>query len=412
MSDLPILAEPREGVPPVVNTPDSLTHTCRALSNGHGPIAIDTERAHGFRYSPRACLIQLRRDGSGTHLVDPLALGGAVGLKPLAKALAGTQWILHAATQDMPCLAMDGLRPDDLFDTELAGRLLNLPKVSLGPMVEHYCGVTLLKEHSASDWSRRPLPRDWQVYAALDVELLNDLREKILSDLHEAGKEEWARQEFAHLVEVAADLPSEEPGIDPKRWRKISHIGDIRSRAGLQVAHDLWLARENLAHDLDIMPGRLLHDEALVAAARHCDRTGNVDVETVLAIRGFHRGRAKKYRQAWAEAINHARSVSPAKYPPLREPSSGIPHPRSWERHHPEEATRWAAVRPAVNDVAADHDVPPENLCTPTWLRHFAWQPPEDCSVEGVDVFLEGLGARPWQREILSGPLSAVMATL
>lgn len=153
MSDLPILAEPREGVPPVVNTPDSLTHTCRALSNGHGPIAIDTERAHGFRYSPRACLIQLRRDGSGTHLVDPLALGGAVGLKPLAKALAGTQWILHAATQDMPCLAMDGLRPDDLFDTELAGRLLNLPRVSLGPMVERYCGVTLLKEHSASDLS-------------------------------------------------------------------------------------------------------------------------------------------------------------------------------------------------------------------------------------------------------------------
>lgn len=412
MSDLPILAEPREGVPPVVSSPESLRRTCQALADGRGPVAIDTERAHGFRYSPRTCLIQLRRDGSGTHLVDPLALGGAAGLKPLAEALAETQWILHAATQDMPCLAMDGLRPDDLFDTELAGRLLNLPRVGLGPMVEHYCGVTLLKEHSASDWSRRPLPHNWLAYAALDVELLIDLREKIRNDLLEAGKEQWARQEFAHLVKVAADLPSEEPRVDPKRWRKISHIGDIRSRAGLQLAHDLWLARENLACDLDIAPGRLLRDEVLVAAARRCDRTVNVEVETILAIKGFHRGQAKGYRHTWAEAINHARGVTPKKYPRLREPSSGIPHPRSWERHHPEAAARWAAVRPAVNEVAADRDVPPENLCTPAWLRQFAWQPPDDCSAEGIDVFLADIGARPWQREILASLLSEVMATL
>ena len=412
MSGLPILTEPREGVPPVVNSPEGLSRTCQALSNGHGPVAIDTERAHGFRYSPRACLIQLRREGSGTHLVDPLAFSGNTDLKPLAEALAGTQWILHAAIQDMPCLAMSDLRPDDLFDTELAGRLLNLPRVGLGPMIEHYCGVTLLKEHSASDWSRRPLPQDCLVYAALDVELLTDLRDKTLNDLCAARKEQWARQEFAHLVEVAANLPSKEPGVDPKRWRKISHMGDIRSRAGLQLAHDLWLARENLAHDLDIAPGRLLRDEALVTAARHCDRTVNVDVEAVLAIKGFHRGQAKKYRPIWVEAINHAWGVPPKKYPPFRELFSTIPSPRSWERHHPEEATRWAAVKPAVNNVAADRDVPPENLCAPAWLKQFAWQPPEDYSVEGIDAFLADLGARPWQREILAGPLSKVMATL
>ncbi|MSS45589.1 ribonuclease D [Cutibacterium sp. WCA-380-WT-3A] len=406
MNDVPILAEPREGVPPVVNSREGLIRTCQALRHGHGPVAIDTERAHGFRYSPRACLIQLRREGSGTHLVDPLALGGAIGLKPLADALAGTQWILHAAPQDMPCLAMDDLRPSDLFDTELAGRLLNLPRVGLGPMVERYCGVTLLKEHSASDWSRRPIPHDWLVYAALDVELLNDLKDKTLEDLRNTGKLEWARQEFAHLVEVAAGLPSEEPGVNPKRWRRISHIGDIRSRAGLQLAHDLWLARENLAHDLDIAPGRVLRDDVLIAAARRCDRTVNVDANTILAMKGFRHREAKKHRSTWVDAINHARGVSPQQYPPLREPSSAIPHPRSWQHHHPKQAARWSAVRPAVNDVAAQYDVPPENLCTPAWLRQFAWQPPEDCSVQGVDAFLADLGARPWQREILSDVLS------
>ena len=412
MSDFPVLAEPREGVPPVVASPEALRHTCQALQNGHGPVAIDTERAHGFRYNPRAYLIQLRREGSGTHLVDPVSLGETNGLKPLADALTGTQWILHAATQDMPCLAMDGLRPDDLFDTELAGRLLGLPRVGLGSMVEHYCGVTLLKEHSASDWSRRPLPHDWLVYAALDVELLNDVREKVIADLQEAGKDEWARQEFAHLVMMAAELPSEEPGVDASRWRRISHIGNVHSRAGLQLAHDLWLARENLAHDLDIAPGRLLRDDALVAAAKHCDRTVNVDVEKILSIKGFHRGQAKKYHQTWVDAIAHARGFPPKKYPPFREYSSAIPHPRSWERHHPEEAARWAAVRPAVNEVAADHDVPPENLCTPAWLRQFAWQPPHDLSIAGVDAFFADLGARPWQRGILASLLSEVMAEL
>ncbi|MGK2308645.1 ribonuclease D [Cutibacterium sp. V970] len=412
MTDYPVLAEPREGVPPVVASPEALRRTCQALRDGHGPIAIDTERAHGFRYSPRAYLIQLRREGSGTHLVDPVALDETDGLKPLADTLAGTQWILHAATQDMPCLAMDGLRPDDLFDTELAGRLLNLPRVGLGPMVEHYCGVTLLKEHSASDWSRRPLPRGWLVYAALDVELLNDVREQVIADLQDAGKDEWARQEFAHLVDVATQLPSEAPGVDPSRWRRISHIGDIRSRSGLQLARDLWLARENLAHDLDIAPGRLLRDEALVAAAKRCDRTVNVDAEKLLSINGFHRGQAKKHRQTWVDAINHARSVPPKKYPQFRQQSSAIPHPRSWQRHHPQEAARWVAARPAVNEVAVDHDLPPENLCPPAWLRQFAWQPPHDLSVTGINAFFADLGARPWQREILATLLSGVMAEL
>ncbi|MDO4411879.1 ribonuclease D [Cutibacterium sp.] len=409
MSDFPVLAQPREAVPPVVASPEALRLTCQALQNGHGPVAIDTERAHGFRYIPRAYLIQLRREGSGTHLIDPLALGEKDGLRPLADTLAGTQWILHAATQDMPCLAMDGLRPDDLFDTELAGRLLNLPRVGLGPMVEHYCKVTLLKEHSASDWSRRPLPRDWLIYAALDVELLNDVREKIIADLHDTGKDEWARQEFAHLVDMAAELPSEPPGVDPSRWRTIHHIGDIRSRAGLQLAHDLWLARENVAHDLDRAPGKILRDEAIVAAAQYCDRTVNVSAKRILSIKGFHRGQAKKHRQTWVDAINHARGVSPKKYPPLRKHSAAIPHPRSWERHHPQQAARWAVLRPAVNQVATDYDVPPEILCSPAWLRQFAWQPPRDLSTAGVDTFLADCGARPWQREILASLLSEVM---
>ena len=48
--------------------------------------------------------------------------------------------------------------PRQLFDTELAARILGLPRVGLAATVEHYLGVSLAKEHSAVDWSTRPLP--------------------------------------------------------------------------------------------------------------------------------------------------------------------------------------------------------------------------------------------------------------
>ena len=86
--------------------------------------------------------------------------------------------------------------PRQLFDTELAGRILGLPRVGLAAVVEHYLGLSLAKEHSAVDWSTRPLPEPWLRYAALDVEVLDELRNLMGVDLAAQGKSEWARQEF------------------------------------------------------------------------------------------------------------------------------------------------------------------------------------------------------------------------
>ena len=87
-----------------------------------------------------------------------------------------------------PCLAEVGLVPATLFDTELAGRLAGLPRVGLGPMVEQLLGLSLEKGHGAADWSRRPLPEDWLVYAALDVEVLVALRDVLAEMLAAAGQ--------------------------------------------------------------------------------------------------------------------------------------------------------------------------------------------------------------------------------
>ncbi|MGH3802677.1 MAG: ribonuclease D, partial [Pseudonocardiaceae bacterium] len=187
------LLTPRDGIPTPVDTPTALTEAARKLAAGTGPIAIDAERASGYRYTSRAYLVQMRRAGSGTILIDPLPFED---LSPIARAIAGEEWVVHAASQDLPCLAELGLRPARLFDTELGGRLAGYERVSLALMVERLLGYHLEKGHAAANWSTRPLPSDWLIYAALDVELLLELREALQVELNKQGKLEWAQEEF------------------------------------------------------------------------------------------------------------------------------------------------------------------------------------------------------------------------
>ncbi len=66
--------EPREGVPAVITTEAALLAYADRLAAGTGPLALDAERASGYRYSQRAYLVQMRREGAGTALIDPIAV--------------------------------------------------------------------------------------------------------------------------------------------------------------------------------------------------------------------------------------------------------------------------------------------------------------------------------------------------
>lgn len=235
----------------VIDTRSGYLEAVELIAAGTGPIAVDAERASGFRYSQRAYLIQVFRRGSGTFLFDPPAVGR---FDELNTAIADEEWVLHAATQDLTCLREVGLDPSRIFDTELAARLLGMPRVGLGTVVEELLGVHLAKEHSAADWSTRPLPQPWLVYAALDVELLPDLRDAIAALLDEAGKTEIAQQEFA------SELTRELTVVRSEPWRRLSGIHSIRGLRNLAVARELWLSRDALARELDTAPGRLVPD--------------------------------------------------------------------------------------------------------------------------------------------------------
>ncbi|GAA1838107.1 ribonuclease D [Microlunatus capsulatus] len=390
--EVPLLTEPADGVPEVVSTPEALEATIAALVAGTGPLAVDAERAHGFRYSQRAYLIQLRRAGAGTHLVDPIAFGTPADLSALGDALADAEWVVHAASQDLPCLFEVGLVPRTLFDTELAARLLGYPRVALGTMIEEFFGVRLLKEHSASDWSTRPLPPEWLTYAALDVELLVELRDKLADELVRTGKDAWARQEFAALVAGAGTAP--EKRTDP--WRRTSGIHKVRTRRGLGYVAELWYARDDIAQRLDRAPGKILPDAAIseIAAAPTPGRA------SMRQIPAFSRRQAKRYESTWVEALETVGSRGETGLPPLHIPNDGPPQPRLWAARDPEAAARLTAVREALSTKAAELDLPVENLLTPDHVRRLAWRPPQPVTEESVDAALAASGARAWQREL------------
>jgi ribonuclease D len=397
-----LLTAPAEGVPPIVTTPEALQQAISALRAGSGPVAVDAERAHGFRYSQRAYLIQLRRTGSGTHLVDPITFGEPADLSALGAAVSETEWVIHAAGQDLPCLYEVGLVPTTLFDTELAARLLGYPRVSLGTMIEELLGVRLLKEHSASDWSKRPLPEEWLIYATLDVELLIELRNKLAARLAETGKWQWAEQEFAALAASAGVSP--EPRRDP--WRRTSGIHHVRSRRGLAYVAELWHARDAIARRLDRAPSKILPDVAIteLAAQTQPDRA------TLRKIPAFSRRQARRVEASWLAALDVAARMPETALPPMHVPNDGPPQSRMWPAKNPSAAARLAALRGALLAIAQRYEVPIENLLTPDHVRRLAWRPPSPVTDESVDQVLTDLGARPWQRELTVAAISPLLA--
>ena len=377
----------RDGLPPVVETEAALLEVCSALVAGSGPVAIDAERASGYRYSSRAYLIQLRRDGASTALVDPIAFES---LAPLQEALEGTEWILHAATQDLPCLTELGLRPTSLFDTELAGRLLGYPRVGLATLVETLLGYRLAKEHSAVDWSTRPLPAPWLEYAALDVEVLVELRDALAAELVAAGKDDWARQEFDYLRTF------EQPArVDA--WRRTSGLHRVRGRRGLGAVRALWETRDQIAEQRDVTPGRIIPDAAIVAAAQAMP----ADRSALLKARGFHGRGAERYAGRWLAALREAQEMAEEELPTRSPRGDGPPLPRAWAEKDPVAAKRLSLAREEMARLADQHGMPVENLLTPDYLRRTLWTPPRTREpgtlLDEIAAQLAAYGARSWQ---------------
>lgn len=381
---LPAWREPRDGVPPLIETESALAEYAAALATASGPLAVDAERASGFRYSQRAYLVQLRREGAGTALIDPIC---TPDMAVIQNATANTEWILHAATQDLACLAEVGLIPSSLFDTELAGRLLGRERVSLGALVESELGAHLEKGHGASDWSQRPLSPALLRYAALDVELLIELRDSLEQSLRDAGKLDWAREEFTALLAFTPKDRGDEA------WRRTSGMHRVRKPRNLAVVRSLWRARDAVAQRIDTAQGRVLNDAAIVAAATTMPTT----IEALGALPEFSNRGAQRRLRTWWEALDEARNLPEDQLPEGNGPAVGPPPPRTWHEKRPEAALRLDAAKVVMAELSEKVAMPIENLLQPDALRRACWD-----GIAGSDLaeFLESCGARNWQIQL------------
>ncbi|WP_029149975.1 HRDC domain-containing protein [Microbacterium indicum] len=366
----------------MIETAEELSAAAATLAAGTGPVAVDVERASGFRYSARAYLVQVFREGAGVFLFDPPAIGD---MTPLQDAIADAEWIFHAATQDLPSLREIGLIPRTIFDTELSARLLGWERVGLGAVVERTLGIVLKKEHSAADWSTRPLPQDWLEYAALDVLHLVDVRDAVAEELEATGKLDWAHEEFADEL---TRLPKRAPA---EPWRRLSGLSKVRGRRDLAVARALWLARDAFARETDTAPGRLVPDRSIVAAVTAHPRSRG----ELAGVKEFVGRASRTELDRWWQAFVDGRAD--ADQPAERVPSDSLPPVRAWSGRRPEADHRLKMAKPAVEAHAEFLSMPTENLLTPEHLRRVAWQPPERVTPEAIGEALAALGARPWQ---------------
>jgi ribonuclease D len=392
----PLLA-PTAGTPAVIQTEESFKSALVELARGAGPFAVDAERASGYKYSARAYLIQIKRNSGGLHLIDPIAFGPGHQLFIELNDLLNTdEVILHASTQDLPCLRELGIYPRLLFDTELGGRIAGLPRVGLGPLLEAHLGVSLAKEHSAVDWSVRPLPLDWLNYAALDVELLIELRNIIAQLLFDAKKLAWAEAEFAAILAA----PPNPPRVDP--WRRTSGMHKIRKRNQLAIIRSLWNARNQIAESLDVSPGKLLNDSAIIELAIN-PPANKRDFDKVLRPIGL-RARWKENLETWLAAIAEAVALSENDYPEMRAAGDSMPPTKIWKERFPEKYAPYTHARAAVEARALELDIPVENLISPDVIRKLVWKLSDDVAKDAIE-----LGARPWQVAEIAELVKAAM---
>ena len=372
----------------LIDNQESLINCCNNLEKDEQPYAIDAERASGFKYSQRAYLLQISSATSDIYLIDPTSIKD---LTPLRQLLNNKSWILHAATQDLPCLFELELKPGEIFDTELAARLLSLPHVGLGGLLEDELQITLDKEHSAADWSKRPLPQDWLVYAALDVEFLHQLRKSLTQKLIDNNKFDLAQQEFKALCSWQS------PGLRNDPWRRTSGMHEVRGGQDSAIVRQIWLKRDEIAQQRDIAAGRVLNDAGIVEIAAKKPKT----VQELKDLASIKYRPAKNDAEIWFEQLQIALQLGPDQWPVKQKGAESYPAPKSWLEKRPEAYHRLQFVKAQLHKLSEELLIPVEHLCSPDLVKKWCWDKPTD-QLETINDWLISQGARDWQAQNLA----------
>ncbi len=227
------------------------------LASG-APFALDCEAAGFHRYSDRLCLVQVTSASGRDFILDALAFDvGTVLREPLEDPAVPV--LMHGADYDLRLLDRDvDTRVQGLVDTQVAASLLGERALGLAALLEKFLDVKLAKKYQRADWAKRPLPDEMLDYAANDTRHLHALVGRLQSALADAGRVNWAREEYRALETVRWEEDTDE---DPVTRVKAARDMTPRAVALLRAAL-AW--RDDLARELDRAPFRVASDQVLV----------------------------------------------------------------------------------------------------------------------------------------------------
>lgn len=417
------ISRPASGIPTVRRTPAELDVALNALREGSGPIAIDTERAAMYRFDDRAYLIQLRREGAGTFIVDPT--GHPAKLREWQDALlAETPWLLHAAHTDLPALLALGWQPSVLLDTQIAARLLGCHRLGLSLLLEEFLSISIPKNKGNADWSQRPLPNSMLAYAALDVEYLVPMHDMMIKELAELNRLDWYRQECEHDRLRATPLAA-------PQWTDMKGASFLRpgTRAAI-VAEALFETRTKIARSADIPPERLLSSKTIMSLApqRFSAAKRDLTAEFDRLVRGPGADRVNPHRHnitllslldALSRAHNEpATAITTQKAKNANDKDDELfgsirPDAKAWEEDYPQAWVALEILRESNQELSESLGISADAIMVARQMKFVAWEftqrlnAPEfdpgdvDAVEELLGNLLQHAGLRPWQVELV-----------
>ena len=355
-----------------------------ASAAGTGPFAIDAERASGYRYSHRAYLIQLRRAGAGTALIDPIAVRRRAQRRRCSRSPRPSATPSGSSTppaRTSPASPSSACGPRGC-STPSSPAGCSTTRASGWPCSSRSCSASGCARSTPPSTGRGARsPSRGCTYAALDVELLVELRDVLADQLDEAGKREWAEQEFA-------------PWADGRRGSRaaralaayVGHPSGSRPPRPRRSCARMWeLPRRSSPGSRDITTNRIVPDAAIIEAAQAAPRSRNALAELPAS--------RNRCGQRYVKDFS-ARSTTPSSSPtpscPPSDSSTTAPAAALVGRQEPAAAAaRLGRCREVVAALATEHELPQENLVSPDFVRRLAWEPPEPVTVDAVRADLE-----------------------
>jgi ribonuclease D len=230
-----------------------------------------------------------------------------IDLDELFAALAREQmtWILHSARQDLEVLIpRTGGLPDRLIDTQIAAAMLGFPlQVGLQGLLSEILGITIGKEHTRIDWSRRPLATEAIAYALDDVRYLMPAWHELETRLESSSRIDWFAQDCERQLHSPL-LPSVDAIFE--RTKGAGRLGAEQRGAALALVQ--W--REERAQQRDKPRRWILADDELSGIAAAMPAT----LEDLKRITGLPRSLIERSGNAILAAITNANPL-----PPLRD---------------------------------------------------------------------------------------------